>query len=136
MTTNDNDFLAKISNIFECNSKFNIDGTTKSYYSLWDKKCNTNDECPFYKANIKYNNERGGCKDGFCELPIGIKRLGFMKYDNEGLNTPLCYECDNMRDFDCCNKLKNPDYVFANDREERLKLNMQTIIGQLDYIHY
>ncbi len=65
----------KVNNIFECNSKFNIDGTAKPYYSLWDKKCNAHDECPFYKANTKYENERGGCKDGFCELPNWYKKI-------------------------------------------------------------
>lgn len=125
-----------IYNKFECNSEYNIDGTKKTYYSLWDKKCDTDDECPFYNANNNYVNKRGGCQNGSCELPVGIKRLAFMKFDNKGMNAPFCYECDDMLDFECCNKLKNPDYVFANDRDDRMKYNLQSIIGRLDYINF
>jgi competence protein ComGC len=126
----------KIHNMYECNSEYNINGTKKTYYSLWDKQCSSNDECPFYKANTKYINERGGCKNGLCEFPLGIKRLGFMQYDNKGINAPFCYECSNTRDLDCCNKIKNPDYVFANDRQDRLNNNLQSIIDQIDYSNY
>jgi hypothetical protein len=126
----------KIYNMHECNSEYTIDGTKKTYYSIWDKKCSVDNECPFYKANTKYENHRGGCQNGLCELPLGIKRLGFMKYDNKDMNAPFCYECSDIHDLDCCNKIKNPDYVFTNDRQDRLKNNLQSIIDQLDYTNY
>jgi len=133
---------AKISdNKNECNSLYNIDGTPKTYYSIWDKKCSVDKECPYYKANKNYPNKRGGCIDGFCEFPIGVKRLGFKKFDDTGLNSPLCYDCDDTNDINCCKRIenesgKNADYVFGNDLEDRTKYNLKTIISQLDYRMY
>ena len=40
---------------------------------LWDKPCNNNNECPFYKKNKNYINNRGGCVNGYCEMPKNIK---------------------------------------------------------------
>jgi hypothetical protein len=113
---------------FECDSYYNIDGTPKTYYSLWDKRCVADDECPYYKANTKYPNTRGGCiEGGFCEFPVGVKRLGYTKYSDTNLNTPLCYNCDDPED------KGKPDYVFENDFNEREKSKLNTIISLLDY---
>jgi len=123
---------SEINNKFECDSYYNIDGTPKPYYSLWDKRCVVNEDCPYYKANTNYPNNRGGCiNGGFCEFPVGVKRLGFTKYTDTNLNTPLCYNCDNEE-----NKgkpPKKPDYVFENDFNDRVKYNLNTIISLLDY---
>ena len=96
----------------------------------WDKPCLFNDDCPFYKSNKNYPNEFGKCIDGFCEMPLGIKRNGFRKYES---NT-LCHNCPFENPF-CCNMNKlmaSPDIAFANDRLERLKnkteLNARKII--------
>uniref|UniRef100_A0A6C0LFX7 Uncharacterized protein n=1 Tax=viral metagenome TaxID=1070528 RepID=A0A6C0LFX7_9ZZZZ len=119
---------SEITGKFECDSYYNIDGTAKTYYSLWDKRCVADEECPYYKANTKYPNTRGGCIDGgFCEFPVGVKRLGYTKYSDTNLNTPLCYNCDNPED------KGNPDYVFENDFNERAKYKINTIISLLDY---
>ena len=121
----------EIKNKFECDSYYKIDGTPKNYYSLWDKKCVKNDECPYYKSNSNYINDRGGCiNDGYCEFPVGVKRLGFTKYTDTNLNKPLCYNCDNVEDN---GNPKKPDYVFENDFNERVKYNLNTIISLLDY---
>jgi len=113
---------------FECDSYYNIDGTPKTYYSLWDKRCVADDECPYYKVNTKYPNTRGGCiEGGFCEFPVGVKRLGYTKYSDTNLNTPLCYNCDDPEDNG------KPDYVFENDFNEREKYKLNTIISLLDY---
>ena len=129
-----------IKNKFECNSYYTKEGLDKNYYSVWDKKCYSNDECPYYKANTKYNNERGGCIDGYCELPIGVKRIGFTKYDDSGYNKPFCYECQDTTDLNCCANIKNideknynNDFVFQNDTEDRINNNLNTIISLLDY---
>ena len=120
-----------IINKFECDSYYNIDGTPKKYYSLWDKKCSTDIECPYYKSNNNYPNNRGGCiNNGFCEFPVGVKRLGFNKYIDTGLNKPLCYNCENDENAGI-NKLV--DYVFEDDFNERKKNNLNTIISLLDY---
>ena len=119
-----------IANKFECDSYYNIDGTPKKYYSLWDKKCDTDIECPYYKSNKNYPNNRGGCiNNGFCEFPVGVKRLGFNKYIDTGLHKPLCYNCDN----ETVGNNKPVDYVFEDDFREREKNNLNTIISLLDY---
>jgi hypothetical protein len=120
-----------IVNKFECDSYYNIDGTPKKYYSLWDKKCSTDIECPYYKSNKNYPNNRGGCiNNGFCEFPVGVKRLGFNKYIDIGLNKPLCYNCDNDEN---AGSNKQVDYVFEDDFNDRIKNNLNTIISLLDY---
>uniref|UniRef100_A0A6C0LAL6 Uncharacterized protein n=1 Tax=viral metagenome TaxID=1070528 RepID=A0A6C0LAL6_9ZZZZ len=122
----------EIKNKFECDSYYNIDGTPKPYYSLWDKRCAVNEDCPYYKANTNYPNNRGGCiNGGFCEFPVGVKRLGFTKYTDTDLNTPLCYNCNDPQDKG--KPPKKPDYVFENDFEEREKYKLNTIISLLDY---
>lgn len=126
-----------IINKFECDSLYNYDGSSKIYYSKWDKKCATNEECPYYKANSKYPNERGGCLNGFCELPVGVKRIGFTKYRDDDVNRPLCYDCEDTSDYDCCANIDdqngNNDYVFENDFNDRVKYKLNTIISLLDY---
>ena len=119
---------SEVNNKFECDSYYKIDGTPKNYYSLWDKKCVANEECPYYKSNSNYLNNRGGCiNNGFCEFPVGVKRLGFTKYTDTYLNKPLCYNCVG-------NEMpKKPDYVFENDFNDRVKYNLNTIISLLDY---
>ena len=121
-----------IMNKFECDSYYNIDGTPKKYYSLWDKKCSEDTECPYYKSNKNYPNNRGGCiNNGFCEFPVGVKRLGFKKYIDTNLNKPLCYNCSST-DENGGNQNK-VDYVFENDFKEREKYKLNTIISLLDY---
>jgi len=100
----------------------------KQYH--WDKPCLFNDDCPFYKSNTNYPNEFGKCIDGFCEMPLGIERKGFRKYESKA----LCHNCPFENPF-CCTKNKlmsSPDIAFANDRLERLKnkkeLNARKII--------
>lgn len=127
-----------LTNKHACNSFYNIDGTEKTYYSLWDKRCKVNSDCPYYQANKNYPNDRGGCKDGYCEFPVGVKRLGFTKYDDQKLNNPLCYECSNMNDLECCKTIekntgRSPDYVFSGDFQDRVNNKMNTIISLLDY---
>jgi hypothetical protein len=119
---------------FECDSYYNIDGTPKKYYSLWDKKCSTDEECPYYKSNDIYPNNRGGCiNNGFCEFPVGVKRLGFKKYTDTNLNKPLCYNCNNDKNNENNEGIKPADYVFENDFNERVKYKLNTIISLLDY---
>ena len=121
----------EITNKFECDSYYNIDGTPKNYYSFWDKKCETDEECPYFKSNTNYPNNRGGCiKGNYCEFPVGVKRLGFTKYTDVNLNTPLCYNCEYDENG---KKPEKPDYVFENDFEDREKYNLNTIISLLDY---
>jgi hypothetical protein len=149
----------KIVNKFECDSYYTKEGNPKDYYSIWDKKCATNEECPYYKKNTKYENGRGGCINGNCEFPVGVKKIGFTKYNDDEYNRPLCYNCPDTTDLNCCANIKdypaqtaaqtqaaatatataadtaniNTDYVFENDTEDRKKNNLNTIISLLDY---
>ena len=99
----------------------------KQTYGVWDKPCNVNSECPFYKKNLNYENDRGGCINGYCEMPSNIERVGYKYYRKKKL--PFCYNCNikNCKGEDCytcCEKqkdrqlypnLKSPDYIFSND---------------------
>ena len=131
-----------IINKFECDSHYTKEGIEKNYYSIWDKKCSSNNECPYYKSNKKYNNNRGGCVNGYCELPIGVKRIGFTKYSDVEYNKPFCYECPDTTDLECCaqianknksTKKNNNDYAFENDTDDRKKNNLNILISVLDY---
>jgi hypothetical protein len=120
-----------VKNKFECDSMYNIDGSPKNFYSLWDKKCYNDTECPFY--NPTYSS--GGClKGGYCELPIGIKRTGFMKYNDEELNAPFCYNCENTTDINCCKNNRSLEYAFSNDFDKRVKKGVKPIVAPLKYI--
>ena len=142
---------SKIVNKFECDSYYTKEGNPKDYYSIWDKKCATNEECPYYKKNTRYENSRGGCINGNCEFPVGVKKIGYTKYNDEDYNRALCYNCQDTTDLSCCANIKefqdkngnsngngndvgiNNDYVFENDTEDRKKNNLNTIISLLDY---
>jgi hypothetical protein len=133
----------KIVNKFECDSYYTKEGNPKDYYSIWDKKCATNEECPYYKKNTRYENSRGGCINGNCEFPVGVKKIGFTKYNDEEYNRALCYNCPDTTDLNCCANIKdfqdkngvgiNNDYVFENDTDDRKNNNLNTIISLLDY---
>jgi hypothetical protein len=113
-----------------CNSIYNEIGESKKIYSLWDKECTKNMDCPFYLANKNYPNTRGGCiktengKYGKCEMPIGINQLGYRKYDDKDRNKPFCYGegiCEK-------NRLES-DFAFENDIDERKKYKKEIIIN-------
>ena len=86
---------------------YNFEKKTKG---VWDKPCENNNECPFYKKNKNYTNTRGGCKNGYCEMPLNIKRLGFRYFSKD--QKPLCYNC-NIKNclgeecYMCCDEQKN-----------------------------
>jgi hypothetical protein len=101
----------------------------------WDIPCKEDTECPFYKANQNYDNKRGGCIKGFCEMPVNVGGVGHHFIDK---NKPLCYNCKkigNNKDCkglqcnQCCEEQKNrqlypelatPDFAFKNDFTPRI----------------
>lgn len=119
-----------------CKSPYDVYGERKTQPTIVDKVCTFNNECPFYKSNKNYPNNRGGCmKDGTCEMPIGVKRLGYTKH----VDQPFCYQCKNINDRFCCEsqeaqvlrkqtQLKSADYAFSNDREDRKNYGLPTYI--------
>lgn len=80
----------------------------------WDKPCQNNSECPFYQKNNTYKNYRGGCYNGSCEMPLGVKRIAFRHYDEN--TKPWCHGCPDSENLtpECCNA-ENTDYAFALD---------------------
>ena len=58
---------------------------------IWDKICETNEECPFYKKNKNYTNEFGRClSTGYCEFPLNMKSRS---YTRPSITRPLCHNC-------------------------------------------
>jgi hypothetical protein len=114
-STND---ILNYSNTSDCTSFHkNIDN-----YGVWDKPCINNEDCPYYKSNKNYPNELGGCMEtGICEMPVGVRRIGYQKYDKN--TTPFIYNClknpkipkSKLRKNKCINNQKTPDFMFAGD---------------------
>jgi hypothetical protein len=111
-----------------CESKYDYTGiNTKPVYQ-WDRRCEQNDECPFYQANKNYRNYFGGCIDGFCQMPLGTKQISYRRVDDE--MKPMCHNCKDPLNPFCCEeqkdpkiypKLRSPDYAFPLDSYERWK---------------
>ena len=106
-----------------CNSKYDAFGNKKQYRTEWQKKCESNSDCPYYKINKNYDNEFGGCikknkeKYGTCEGILGVKQVGFTKFYDKGRYRPFCEGDDpEKRCFG-----NNNDYRFAGDHEIRIK---------------
>lgn len=111
-----------------CVSPFNAQGDPKRVPTKWDRPCVKNEDCPFFKANKNYVNERGGCMEGgVCEMPLGVLRTAFRTYDTSGPFAPFCYGCG--QNSECCSKQSVPDYAFPNDYEERKKAGLSTFVS-------
>jgi hypothetical protein len=95
----------------ECENNYDTYYRNKNR-GVWDKFCLVDTDCPFFKANKNYKNSFGGCINGFCEMPVGIKRLSPKYYDID--SKPLCYNCNNNNN-NCCDTQQNPDYMFLDD---------------------
>jgi hypothetical protein len=98
----------------------------KMFGGVWDREVKTNEECPFYKKNINYLNSRGGIiPGGKCELPIGMKLLGYRYYSLEPDFKPFCYGCKPKNSLgQCCDEQEYPDYAFVGDRKDRILNNL------------
>jgi len=130
-----------------CESPYDNVGEPKNNANVWDKKCLTNKDCPFYQANKNYPNQRGGClKDGTCEMPLGVLRVGYTKYVDKDPYAPFCYQCKNPKETMCCEDqerlvelqsknpnatytlLKSADYAFPSDTDARKEAKLPTTI--------
>ena len=108
-----------------CLSQYDTAGNKKkTKEGIWDRPCDYDEECPFFQANKLYKNYRGGCNDGYCEMPIGINRIAFRQFEGN----PVCHSCSNM-DPNCCENQEYPDYAFILDEYERLpKTNVEDFV--------
>ena len=100
---------------------------------IYDSPCLYDEDCPFYKKNNNYPNKRGGCKKGYCEMPVNINLLGYKEYLDS--NKAICYNCkkdtcngiecnmccEDQKDSEKYPNLNGPDYAYPNDFNERIK---------------
>lgn len=114
----------------QCESMYDFYGKEKEV-GIFDTPCKENKDCPFFQINKNYENDFGKCKsDGYCELPVNMKPIGYRYYKTNENDKPLCYNC-NANNFrvstvlgSCCEEqfdkqkyhyLKTPDYAFNDD---------------------
>ena len=117
---------------YNCKANRGITGQSKKI-GFWDRPCLKNEECPFYKANKNYDNTRGGCIEGVCEMPINVKLVSPRQFLNN--TPPYCYNCNQSNEVgNCCNqqmkynsKMKSPDYAFEGDLIERMNHQQQLL---------
>ena len=109
------------------NTDLDLYNVEKSFNDInvreWDNRCVEDEECPFYLKNKNYPNTRGGCINGYCEFPIGLKRISYKKYYeviNEN-NYPRCEGCDDDNIL-CCEQqgadhdnFRGPNYIFSRN---------------------
>ena len=121
----------------KCESSFDIFNKKKPI-GIWDKPCEKNSDCFFYNQNLNYDNNFGGCNNGYCQLPIDVSRIGYKYYKKD--KKSYCYNC-NSKSWKaitnlgmCCDKqndkqkypfLKSPDYAFKGDTQDRLNYYRQ-----------
>ena len=124
-------FKPNVQNKIQCES-VDENGT-----GVWDKSCVYNEDCPYYKRNRNYPNSRGGCVNGYCEMPINLKRFGYKQINDNKVDDIICYNCKKEPNSTCqglnCNKcceeqkdkskyptLISPDYAFEKDFNNRI----------------
>lgn len=121
------EYIDDIYDNIDYNKETNLYNIENSYNDInikeWDSRCVENEECPFYLKNKNYPNTRGGCVNGYCEFPIGLKRISYKKYYeviNEN-NYPRCDGCDDDNII-CCEEqgadhdnFKGPNYIFSRN---------------------
>ena len=124
-------FSGKGNSEMECLANKDLDGNEKKP-GVWDYKCMDNSECPFYLANKNYPNQRGGCVNGTCEMPINIKQHSPHTYSLDPRYRPYCHKCIG-NDYRCCDlqqdkKIYNTDtadYMFKKDYSGRKPYSKQ-----------
>ena len=95
--------------------------TKNNTKGVWDKACESDNECPFYQ----YGSDKGKCRQGICQFPVGVTRISPRKYINE--EQAICKNCNIGSSLTkigkCCieqkdrNKYPNinrPQYIFEN----------------------
>lgn len=124
----------------DCQDAYNIIGYKKPS-GVWDRPCQKDEECMFYKENKNYDNTYGRCINGKCQMPSNMRNLGYHYYINSKATKPLCYNCNSKEwlpntklDF-CCDEqknnrkkypfLKSPDYAFEGDSLTRYNTYVQ-----------
>lgn len=120
----------------------------------WDSPPKSDYDCPFYKSNKNYNNHRGGISSHDktrCEVPLGVKLMGYRNPIEDEINKPWCYNCKKGADGSpnsigqCCEEQKNrimypnllsPDYAFKDDDINRYHAKKDIKSKGLEVIRY
>jgi len=120
-----------------CESRFDAFGRPKpGGPDVWDKPCERDTDCPFFQANKAYKNHRGGCVAGYCEMPLGVTRVGYKQFSSQkhqdsqvyqasgASYMPLCHGCAPGLDAQqgCCDSqpVGKKNYAFELDAFERV----------------
>jgi len=80
----------------DCQNKYTLSGQEKPA-GVWDRPCQKNEDCLFFRRNKNYDNDFGKCTKGFCELPMNMRNLGYHYYIDSPRRKPLCYNCKSDR---------------------------------------
>lgn len=109
----------------DCESSFDSFGK-RNKQGVWEKPCVSHEDCPFFQANKRYPNYRGGCGDGgYCEFPVGLVRTSYKTYDKtDNASKPVCHGCP-LKNPSCCDA-KNQDYAFELDIHERAAYGLKS----------
>ena len=104
-------FDSEGNNKMVCESELGLDGKPKKK-GVWDKPCINDEDCPFFIEGNK-----GGCLDGLCRMPRGVKRLGSRKYVKTPDFMPKCNNCIGKTKNCCYNQIdkdiyKKQDFIF------------------------
>lgn len=76
---------------------------------IWDRRCTSNYDCPFYNEI----NMRGGCDNGYCEMPIGVEQEAYTKFKNK--DKMFCHGCKGQ-DPHCCVNTNQGTPAFKGDK--------------------
>ena len=84
--------------------------------------CISDYQCPMWRANKNYPNNRGGCVNGFCEFPIGLQPESSIDLNRD--SKAVCHSRKTSKEL-CSSqltdpKLESPDYAFEGDFNDRL----------------
>ena len=121
-------------NYFTCNTKdtnnervcaskeIMADNSIREAGSLSRYMCVSDYQCPMWRANKNYPNNRGGCVNGACEFPIGLEPKSSTDFNRD--SKAVCHSRKTSRE-SCSSQLTDPnldspDYAFEGDFNERL----------------
>ena len=92
-----------------CNSPYDPAGLPKDLPTVWDRPCESKEDCPYVSGS------RGGCNDGTCELPVGVQRKSFRTAMEDPPYQPFCYNAKDPWDRSGCESVRDPSYAFKGD---------------------
>ena len=126
----------------QCEAPYDFYGRVKPK-GIFDKPCKKDDECPFFKANKNYPNNRGKClSNGQCELPVNMIPIGYHFFVPHPDYEPMCYNCDSKSSWNsstklntCCNNQFHKNIENKSDIEKSVDSedNKYSFLNSPDY---